>query len=305
MLNDRGDERNKAESPNLLEFWQSSDPKVRVLREDVKNFREELLYGDPFMFIGRFGKGKVVAVTTTAGREWNDWGGGSMASEATYAPIILEMQSYMTSFGGEGNLTVGTPQRVEVDTSRFKDKAEGKALKLVRFYHAAQRDKPLETRRVGDQFGEPGKDKVTFPLDKNFEPGFYSSYLLLDDGSIPAGQDAAGEKLVAGKALASWGHTFNVDTGREGDLMRVSREDLDSNLRGANPGYLTTTTATSTDIIEANRQNDLSESPWFYLFFIAVLVAEQALAVHLSFHIQEGEAQIPSRTVRTGPAAAA
>jgi hypothetical protein len=38
------------------------------------------------------------------------------------------------------------------------------------------------------------------------------------------------------------------------------------------------------------RQPDASESPWLYLFFIIVLVVEQAMAVHLSFHLKGNEA---------------
>ena len=38
-----------------------------------------------------------------------------------------------------------------------------------------------------------------------------------------------------------------------------------------------------------SRRSDLSESPWLFLFFIAVLITEQALAVHLSFHLPGSE----------------
>ena len=43
----------------------------------------------------------------------------------------------------------------------------------------------------------------------------------------------------------------------------------------------------------AEKQNDLSESAWFYLLFLVILVVEQALAVHLSFHLKGNEAQLP------------
>ena len=45
----------------------------------------------------------------------------------------------------------------------------------------------------------------------------------------------------------------------------------------------------------ANRQNDLSESPWFFLGFLLLLIAEQALAVRLSYHLPGKE------ETRTGP----
>ena len=35
--------------------------------------------------------------------------------------------------------------------------------------------------------------------------------------------------------------------------------------------------------------NDFSESPWLFLILLLVLVSEQALAVHLSFHLKNNE----------------
>jgi len=53
----------------------------------------------------------------------------------------------------------------------------------------------------------------------------------------------------------------------------------------------------------ANRKNDLSESAWFYVVFLLILVAEQALAVHLSFHLKGGEGAAPAaRQVQPTPA---
>jgi len=49
---------------------------------------------------------------------------------------------------------------------------------------------------------------------------------------------------------------------------------------------------------------DASESPWVYLFFLLVLVVEQALAVHLSFHLK-GKETVPGATAAQAPAAAA
>ena len=64
-----------------------------------------------------------------------------------------------------------------------------------------------------------------------------------------------------------------------GDLRRAAKEDLERLVPGAiqvrNPG-----SGWGAEL--ANRQSDLSESLWFYLLFLAILVIEQALAVHLS-----------------------
>ena len=53
-----------------------------------------------------------------------------------------------------------------------------------------------------------------------------------------------------------------------------------------------------------NRQTDMSESAWFFLVFLIVLVIEQALAVHLSFHLRGNEALPPAQAVRPQATAA-
>ena len=46
-----------------------------------------------------------------------------------------------------------------------------------------------------------------------------------------------------------------------------------------------------------NKQNDLADSPWFFLVFLLVLICEQALAVHLSYHMRGSEGQLPAEAV--------
>ena len=101
----------------------------------------------------------------------------------------------------------------------------------------------------------------------------------------------------AEKSLASWGYVFNVDTAQEGPLQRVSFEDMKSNILDKTDGLaqFEGTNVLSEDLV--TRRSDLSEAPWFFLLILAVLVAEQALAVHLSFHLKgnEGVAHVGQR----------
>ena len=128
---------------------------------------------------------------------------------------------------------------------------------------------------------------MIFNFEKNLEPGLYISQLMFEDGKTP---------------LATWGHVFNVDTPREGKLQRVTHEELEK-VRAESGKKITIETPQTGDI-DSDRVSDLSESPWFFLLFLGVLVAEQALAVHLSFHLKGGEAELPA-TVARAPAKAA
>jgi hypothetical protein len=278
MLYDKGKEKERADYPNLTEFWTNSDPKIRTLREDLLRLREEVLYGDPFVIASNFGKGKVVAVMTTAGKEWNDWGGGSNSS-LLYQPFIWELQNYLSSQGSDAYLRVGTPVQVTVDSEQYKQK--NRQLKMVRYFMKAQQGKPAQKIVDSEQFGDPKKGELVFNFDKNLEPGLYEAHLVYED-------------QPGSTSLASWGHVFNVDTPREGKLLRVSGEDLEKNLLKEAGGKIKIESPQSNPDDEAQARNDMSESPWFFLLFLGILVAEQALAVHLSFHLRGGEAEIPA-----------
>jgi hypothetical protein len=293
LLEDRGVEPEKEQDAgSMVEFWAAPDPKIRSLRQDVTRLRDEVLYGDPFVITHRYGKGRTVAVMTTAGKDWNNWGGGSPA-EITYVPFILEVQSYLSGQGVEANRMVGSSVTVEADAKRYAPK--GKAMKLTRWFYKAQSGKPTEWIRDRDEFVKEQDGKLKLVLDKNLEPGFYGSYLLTDE---PGAKSS--EKGDRSRAVASWGHVFNVDTANESDLQRVTQDEIDSALREAPQGSITQIQSPQDpDIAPVNRPTDLSELAWFFLIFLLVLTAEQALAVYLSFHLRSGtdEASLPTQAV--------
>jgi hypothetical protein len=291
LLTDKGDEKDAARKPNLTEFWASPDPKVQAVRREVATLRDQTQYGDPFVVAGKFGKGKVVAVMTTAGKDWNDFGGGSLSS-VLYQPFIWETQNYLSSQGSEGNLAVGTPVNVVVEGEQFK-KQGGQQLKVSRTFHKTQDKKPAKAEALGDQFGQEAKGQVVFRFDKGLEPGLYVTELRYADD--PA------EK----PALATYAHVFNVDTPAEGPLQRVSSDDLEKELiRNLPEGMVRIEGIAGTPDDLVSRRSDFSESPWLYLLFLAVLVAEQALAVHLSFHLRGKETEALGQLTRP-PARAA
>jgi len=276
LLTDRGDEK---ENPNMTLLWSMADPKIRSLRDDIKSLRDLVLYGDPLVVAGLYGKGKVVAVMTTAGKTWNDWGGGSDAS-LVYQPFIWETVNYLSSQDSDSNPTVGTKVRIDVDASRFKG---NESLKMARTFSMPVKDNPAKVILDSEQFGTLDRGMRSFVFDRTVEPGFYQANLIdsNDDRKVP---------------LASYGQVFTVDPVREGTLQRVSQEEMDrSILRLAPAGTVVFEGPQTSGEQLINRQTDLSESPWFFLIFLAILVAEQALAVHLSFHLKGSEAEMPSQ----------
>ena len=272
MLNDRGKEKDP-NFPNLTEFWGAPDLDLQRIRKEVANLIDQARYGDPFVVSTLYGKGKTVAVMSTAGKEWNDWAGGSAAS-LLFAPILWEMQNYLSSQGSESNLAVGTPIEITLDAEQFKKRNE--QLKLTRYFMKTTDRAPEKKVQLSEEVGREDKGVLRFLATKNNEPGLYLSELKAEGGD---------------KALATYAHVFNVETAREGPLERLNQEDIDKNLVEKAPPGSIRMESPGMDLDDVSvRRNDFSESPLLFLVFLLVLIAEQALAVHLSFHMRGNEA---------------
>lgn len=282
LLQDKG-VPNDPEQPNLVEFWQQTDPAIAKLRTRIDKLRETVQLGDPLMIASTFGKGRCVAIMTTAGQKWNGWSAGGPAS-FTFPMIMLETQTYLSSLGEEANLTVGTPQQFEVEGSRYEPVMrcyyQGEATGADAVKPAGEQAGPiagkanLEVQSV--QSGAEANGRLKFDFERNLKPGVYYFELT----QRPTERD--GPARTETRAFA-----FNVDTANESDLRRASRSELERIAKGAIKVRAAGGPAGSE---ASDRKNDLSESAWIYLVFLLILVAEQALAVHLSFHLKGGEA---------------
>jgi hypothetical protein len=210
--------------------------------------------------------------------------------------VVLELQKFLTSAGNETNLTVGSPLEFQIDSSRYD-------AKVRRFYQPEARDPgrgaadPPQTDQksnlidLKEQLGALAAGRVTFLFDEARKPGLY----LFELTRLPEEGNASAPPKTEQRAFA-----FNVDP-VESDLRRAAKDDLEraaAGVRLRNPG-----SGWAGEL--ANRQSDLSEWPWFYLLFLVVLVVEQALAVHLSFHLKGAEGAAVGRPApRAQPAGA-
>jgi hypothetical protein len=129
---------------------------------------------------------------------------------------------------------------------------------------------------------EDDKKQLHFAFPRTREPGVYyvnvKGKAKASDLKEPQAYDEA--------------YVYNVDTESEGNLKRASKDQLDRG--GASAGKVTLIAYdTRLTSILAPKQKDMSEAPWLYLIILIVLIIEQALAVHLSFHLKGNEAQMP------------
>ncbi|GIW80360.1 MAG: hypothetical protein KatS3mg105_2167 [Gemmatales bacterium] len=273
------------DDPNRLnlqkDFWSRTDPKIIALHRKLKNLQEAVQYGDPLMVAGRYGSGRTVAVLTTAGRKWNNWAGGSPAS-FTFPVMMVDLQKFLSSVPSDDQDHVGTTKTFVVDAARYEPQ--------VSYYRKAESEQGNEaTTRVdeGRLVGTEENDRLQFEFDRSTKPGVY----VFEFKRRPSATDQGG---IEAQAFA-----FNVNTNDESDLRRARSKEL-SDIEKSIVVDTFADKSALTDI--ANKPADLSESAWIYLAFLVVLIIEQALAVHLSFHLR-GAAAPPPQAVRPQPTA--
>ncbi len=139
-------------------------------------------------------------------------------------------------------------------------------------------------------------NRYNFTLKNVREPGvFRITHTLLGDGPDEDRQEVRA-------------YAFNVDAVSESDLKRAAKERLvpERTSSDSKGGKLTLRFPGSDSYEEfKEKQPDASESPWLYLFFIIILVVEQAMAVHLSYHMKANEGAAPGPLGHAKPTSAA
>ncbi len=274
--------------PDMEVLW--AHPKMKALGAEIDEFRTTIEYGDPLVVTRRYGKGRVCAVLTSAGTatHWNDWGNG--LASWSYTPFVMDLQRWLISSGDDLNRNVGESIKVELDAARYQPKMKMK--------FQPQRD--LEKTKIEEVVKPVEFSEQALPMEENLltldfrdtrEPGVYTFEFY------PNSKDALGQTELRSYA-------FNLDTTKESDLRRAARDKLERpRARDSHAGTVLLRSPGDTFEAYKNKMPDASESPWLYLFFLVVLIVEQALAVHLSFHLKGNEAT-PGTTAARQPAAA-
>jgi len=288
LRHDHGAEKDP-QRPDMETLWAHS--KMKALAAEFDEYRTTIEFGDPLVVARKYGKGRVCAVLTSAGTatHWNDWGNG--LASWSYTPFLMDLQRWLISSGDDLNRTVGESVKVELDSGRYQPK--------MKMTFTPQRD--LEKSKI-DEITKPIEyPERTLPLKDNVltldfrdtrEPGVYQFMFY------PNSKDATGQEEVRSYA-------FNLDAGKESDLRRAARDKLESRRpRDKQAGTILLRSPGDTYEEYKNKMPDASESPWLYLFFLVILVVEQALAVHLSFHLKANEA-VPGMVAAPARAAAA
>ncbi len=308
LLNDKGDrvvpkpgEKGEPKGVDFTLFWAA--PEVRELRARIEQFRQQVQYGDPLAVTRKYGKGRILAFMTTAGRGWNDWSGGCPASY-TFPMLMLDLQRYLTSGGDDGSRLVGDEIRFTLPSDEYEPEVAMFIQQTIQDQEkqgGAPAPEPAPgtpKARAGFQYlGKKvmnvNEGKYQFEFKDGIEPKVYYFEFT------PRAKDGAARGPIEERCFA-----FNVDTEAESNLRRAAKEQLERNPAGSavdKGKMLLFTPSDSLDILR-EKKADWSESPWLYLIFLLILVIEQAMAVHLSFHLR-GSEQPSGTAAPTAPAA--
>jgi len=304
MLRDRG--TGGKDSVNLEEFWNNSEPKVQSLLNDVKKLIDQVRYldGSPFVLANTFGKGKVLTVMTTAGNYWQDWAGGT-ASTVVYQPFIWEMQNYLSAQGADINLKLGERYETKIGMDSLGQRVDPKRTfdpKRYEMYRYLLKELQGKEAVPFDDKGNPGKGKGMPGSEKDKTliysyptarvPGVYMVELFEEEAERKS--EASGSKDGVAPIFTT-ATVYNVDTVQEGNLERVDHDIIKDRILDKGDKRITFAGDPSElEMLWKPSHRDLSEMPLMFLLFLTILIAEQALAVHLSYHLRGAETFVPA-----------
>jgi len=276
--------------PSMPELW--ARPQMKALAAEINQIRESALFGDPLLVARPYGKGKVTAflssagpqaVTGQQGQHWNRLAAGDPGSSSTFMPMMIELQLFLTSQMDTQNRTVANDASGTIQL-RYPKEQYGETVEVRVVPHPDHKadaptelvtpEKPLATLKMTEK-----EDAYVLDFPDTKKPGVYIF-------------EATRKTADAGAQKEATLFAFNVDSEAESDLRRSPRQRLDDNplyrekYRDAKLGFVD-----KGDTFDKfkTRDPDTSESPWLYLLFLVILICEQALAVHLSFHLKGNE----------------
>jgi hypothetical protein len=194
----------------------------------------------------------------------------------------------MASNTADINLLLGQPLTLDLDATRYD-------LNMQRYFPPKldyAKSGPLKYVPVdaGKQAGTTSGQKLAFNFGEARQPGVYEFVLARKDAEEPKpapGTPAPKSVPEAKGGTETLAYAFNVDAAAESDLKRASADDLSAVAGDKTP--LHRPGDGSFEKLLKDKKSDLSESPWLYLLFLLVLIAEQAMAVRLSFHARGHE----------------
>jgi hypothetical protein len=155
--------------------------------------------GAPLIVERPFGKGRVVAVMTTAAPDWNNWATGE-----SFVIVAHKLQIHLGPAPASGQL-VGAPLAIEVDAAQYRPQ-----VRLAT---------PRQAGPLTVDAARPADGKLSVTITDTDAAGVYEAGLFRSDGSREVRR-----------------YAVNVDPA-EGDLRTISAQQLADRLEGVRYQY--------------------------------------------------------------------
>jgi len=230
---------------------------------------------------------RYLTLTHNANVPWADSATDAPAAGGLTAfgrQVVAEMQKYLAGGAADENRAVGSALRVPLDPSVFQKK-NGETRPASRIFLSTDPAKiqgggaiPLDKKDLGNQplAATPSGPVLDFTDSK--VPGVY--LFTFTQFSGPEGENEKPSYAA---------YAFNIDAQREGDLKRAIKDDLTQ--LAPNVPIHSADDSSWVNLLKQKR-DDFSTRRWLYLFILLVLIAEQAMAVRLSFHTRPEDIEL-------------
>lgn len=243
-----------------FEWTAAADKKVTV----AASIRGQQNY--PLVVEKEFGDGRVMAVLTTAGPKWNNWG-----RNPTFVVAALRLHEYLSSnHSATQTHLVGEPIELFMSGREYRQD-------VVFVTPSSDPNIPTLIEKSAIELDED-RDRLEVSLGpsavgtgnsgETLQQGIYEAWLLQLDGR---------------NDVRRW--SVNVDP-IEGDLRRLESRSILDKLQRAKPSYV------HWDQISANPQRDTRSkfTKWLLLLIVLFLLGEQLIAFSASYHPLKGGA---------------
>lgn len=248
---------------SIARDWQPP-PTVQV----IARFRDKA----PAFLEQQYGKGKIITCLTSGGVDWTSW-----PRSASYVPLQLELQQYITRPVGSGKseLLVGQPIDIVLDPALYKDQLEIRppdATAIVRLTAARDKtDEDLPGAAANSQFHEIFRNTD--------DPGIYTIRRFKTDNS----EDP---EILA----------LNVPT-EESELALAETAEIKQRLGSGS--RIKVQEFGDFSWIQSRQAGQEIRDMLLYAI-LALLLVEQLLAMRLSYHLNASQPRAHSEMARRG-----
>ena len=221
----------------------------------MTSLRDSVNYGDPFIITRISARGRRSSIMSTAGKDWNNWGGGSM-SQVLYPMFVLGNAELSFQPGERGESDLVGPGHRSADRRRAVPAAPGSSW-CAWFMKPQGGRAGAETSPSASQKSPRSGGQLHLHHDEEQRRRAFTSPKLVDDNA----PDKA--PIDRFRPCVQRGHQARREVAAPAATIWIGNWCRQIRRRPSRPRWCR---GCRTAMI-VGRANDFSESPWLFLIF--------------------------------------